>query len=482
MRTRSNLLAAASASLLLSACSTVFDVDVPDTELIKACVEDPSKSYKPRVPAPATNALFISTEASNVTLPGTFITSKELGTFSADVDFPDESKRVGSLINALSEKSNSEDPLEFLNRDKMLQQLKEQHSTLVSQGNEIWNSSVHQELMTTYNELVTSSEAPEKKFDVNELAAYQDALKDFGLRGGWFVYSYSAFAQIENISAQKDLTPEGRNLVTKALMQKATAGILVHAYLKAYFRNGQFVRVDWELGNPFLKALEALPADVRQTLEDIIPTAMLEKYNAELEKHLKGQIGKIADAGFVSRGGEALAIPPLTAKFDADEDSNFSLSKLEPELVGADIVRVTFEALGDALNRIPATSEATGITSKILVEAGKQLPDAGRIKIEGKKPPKVEDVMTNVESLSGQAHGVVSAGVGSAIRGINVAALNNEAVAKILESTAGTIVRKATERIAWCWYASIPAEENTKALSFIAQPAKWNSITIKVAY
>lgn len=478
MRTATDSIIVIATTMLLFGCSTTFDVDVPDPELIKSCVEDPRESYT-TTKVTATSTPFAPSKLSNVKPLNTFITNKQLGTESANVSLRDNSMLWQNLHDESLKEVFSQSSSKVLSAEE-----RERFTTyrgaikaLVMQGNDIWGDPIHQELMATYNELVEGKSASDKELDVEGLSKYHNSLKDYALRDGWLFYAYAAYEQIDS---------QNLSITNQALLQKFIGGMYIHAYLKAYFRNGKFIQANWNLGNPFLTALESLPEDAKEKLEKIISKDTLVQFNEELEKllqtYLKGEIGKIADAGFVSRGGDALAIPPVTATFDATQDKKFSISKLEPDVVGADIVRVTLEALGDAVNSIPGVSEATGVDSEILKETGNQLADAGKITIKGTNPPAVETVMANVENLSSKAHGMVSAAAGSALRGINITAMNNEAVAKILESTAGTIVRKATERIAWCWYVSIPAEENTKALSIFGQPAGWNNITVNVTY
>lgn len=450
-------------TLLLTACSATFQIDVPDPELIKACVKDPRSSYSAKDKHPKL-PLFKTDRPA-----GTFITNKQLTPGSADVTaaaFDYSQLYSGKKFGVLNQPK-------IMGTPEMHSYIATNFKVLVANGNDLWNNPVHQELMTTYNELVIGTPPAQKDIDADALKAYRDASKDFALRGGWLVYSLVAFDLIKSTQDKN---------AKAALTIKAIGSAYTHVYLKAYFRNGRFVQAKWDLGNPFLKAFEALPPEVKKKLAEIIPQKKFEEFNKKLEELLSGEIGKIADSGFVSRGGDALAIPPITASFDSKKQNRFSISSFEADTVGADIVRITFEALGDAISEIPAVSEATGVVSEVLIEAGKQLPDAGEIKINGASPPKVEDVMGNVERLSGKAHGMVSSSVGTAIRGINIASLNNEALAKILESTAGTIARKVTERMAWCWYASIPAEENKNPFSPLAQPHKWNSVKLKLNY
>lgn len=55
-----------------------------------------------------------------------------------------------------------------------------------------------------------------------------------------------------------------------------------------------------------------------------------------------------------------------------------------------------------------------------------------------------------IEAHSRKAEASVAGAVGKAIRGGSWGALNNEAVAKLVETAAGVVARHVTERAQWC--------------------------------
>ena len=65
------------------------------------------------------------------------------------------------------------------------------------------------------------------------------------------------------------------------------------------------------------------------------------------------------------------------------------------------------------------------------------------------------------------AEAAVSSAVGPAIRGAGWVGLNNEALARIIETIVAVTVRKVTEKAAWCWYAC-----DLAASTALTQPAE----------
>jgi hypothetical protein len=119
------------------------------------------------------------------------------------------------------------------------------------------------------------------------------------------------------------------------------------------------------------------------------------------------------------------------------------------------VVRVTFEALFDSMNRIPAVSGATGV--KFPKEyASVALPDFTKVVSTYRKGPTMNsEEFGEIDADGGKADALVSSAMANLIRGANIAALNNEALANTLTKIASTTARKVTERVTWCYYAVI---------------------------
>ena len=125
--------------------------------------------------------------------------------------------------------------------------------------------------------------------------------------------------------------------------------------------------------------------------------------------------------------------------------------------VAGNVTRVLVEAMFNSVQRLPALdANATGAQIFKAPYEKDNLPalDGIDAKCDSLKVTKAE--FEEATSLANGAHASVATAVGQFVRGVNVVALNNEPVAKVLESFAGTFSRKATERIGWCLYYALP--------------------------
>ena len=90
-------------------------------------------------------------------------------------------------------------------------------------------------------------------------------------------------------------------------------------------------------------------------------------------------------------------------------------------------------------------STATG-TSIDAAHNGLKVHDPAKSKVSA-------DDFAEVNRISNQAEAAVSSIITPAIRGAGWGSLNNEALAKLIETLVSVTVRKVTEKAAWCWYA-----------------------------
>jgi dsRNA-specific ribonuclease len=275
-------------------------------------------------------------------------------------------------------------------------------------------------LANTYNGLRSgdsaSTPAKSASFSYGEVREYVQLATTLTQNNGWQV-------------AKEDATSSDRNAYAAYL----------EAYIAAYFRNGEFGSVGFTLDD-FYKRFPQLT-----------------KFKKELDPELKAAettltFGKNGQGAFISRVGRHLQFPPLEINVDPTKHTVVTVSKIEYADVGADFVRVIVEALFDAHDQLPAVANATGVTSTLF----RASEEAIRLKDNSKtKPNLTADQFTQSASLANSAEGLAAAGTGQVIRGINIAALNNEALAKIIEAMVGSITRKATEKTTYCWFACV---------------------------
>jgi hypothetical protein len=184
----------------------------------------------------------------------------------------------------------------------------------------------------------------------------------------------------------------------------------IATYVKAYFRGGQFFSLDVDQG--------------------------------DLLKTLRQGLGS---QGFVTRSGAIYQFPAVDMRFDPVAGRATSGSDIEMASVASDLVRVVLEAVFDSRDRLPAVTGATGLS----------VPATGAaLKVhDPETSPISAERFGDVNGMANQSEAAVSAAVGPLIRGVGWTSLNNETLAKLIETFVAVTVRKVTEKAAWCWYA-----------------------------
>ena len=174
--------------------------------------------------------------------------------------------------------------------------------------------------------------------------------------------------------------------------------------------------------------------------------------------------GSVAADGFVTRGGASYSLPSIDVKLDPTAARPVQVTPIEFTAVGADLIRVLLHAIFDAHDGLPAASKATG--------TGIPKPDGLVVNTPGQKGHLSAEDFGSVEAFAGRVEGVTGAVVGRAVRGMSWIALNNEALAVLIETTLGVAARKFTEKACWCWYScGFGSSAHAPALS-AAPPAR----------
>jgi hypothetical protein len=183
-------------------------------------------------------------------------------------------------------------------------------------------------------------------------------------------------------------------------------------------------------------------------LSDAEAKALADKIIAELGNGDLGKDSKLhlltkLAGGFVTRGGKKLAFPDVDFTFIPFSENAFTVSKIDLVAVGADVVRVSLEALGDSIAQLPGTKDSTGCRSpNHLLDCY----DPANYNVTAEQFASVNKDAAAAESMVG---GIT----GKLVRGISWASLNNEAIARVIETASGVAARKAAEKLSWCLYA-----------------------------
>ena len=119
---------------------------------------------------------------------------------------------------------------------------------------------------------------------------------------------------------------------------------------------------------------------------------------------------------------------------------------MDPLIVANDLVRVFLEAVFDSFHGLPVVSSATAKELGHCVNDPERATSAASVHLS-------EENFAEVENWVNRGEAVTTALVGSAVRGAGWIALNNESLAGLLETMVGVLVRKTTEKAAWCVYS-----------------------------
>jgi hypothetical protein len=462
-------------SAVLSACTSTIQIQVPQSAIPKfaECMKNPTSSYvNPKAEKGASNVFGYSLPNVATLATGNdqlFVTNDLLPANTSLLSSNNQwADKFRSTFNATSG--------ELINT--------------AGEVDALWNHPVHQAFLKAYNELSKTASPPlqPQAVKANELLDYMKIVRSVTEKNGWRVFMVRSVVQLSEL-----IDSSADKKVIQLAAQKIIGSIFASTYLEAYFRNGQFAQLTWNLGNPLqmlqMIANDSSPQD-RQIIQKLLDAIKSVDPNAaaNLDKiintNLSGTIGKIATAGFVTRGGDSLAMPAISISLDlVKQPTPLSITKVDTNAILEDVVRVTFEALFDAMNYIPAVTSATGV--KLPDDyAAFDLPDFSKIKSAyvAEKSPMSADSFGKVDAYGGKVHALTASAMASLIRGINVVALNNEAIANTLTSVAATTARKVTERVCWCYFAVIESSDQGPNAGIYSHPLGDRTLTFDLKY
>ncbi len=234
--------------------------------------------------------------------------------------------------------------------------------------------------------------------------------------------------------------------IGNATTEDVRRAVFMEAYLKAYFRSGEFGDVQFRAADLFKEYpdLDKLDPALKAQLRDAVDA---------MQKH--AVFGKIGTGGFVTRVGTTYQIAPIQVTIDPTRKKVVSVSNVNYSATAADIVRVLLEAIYDAHDMLPAVWNATGVTANIRFVSlppgfeGLDVFDAKDPGVTTLSEPQFEKVTAFSNSMEGAATAVAT----QFIRGIGPVALNNESIAEVIETAIGVIARKVGEKASYCWYS-----------------------------
>jgi hypothetical protein len=240
------------------------------------------------------------------------------------------------------------------------------------------------------------------------------------------------------------------------LMAEALRGAFLAQYFRAYFRDGKFFQATVSTAALSEKAVE----QVLNALNDPgLDPDVINNAKAKVAALLASYCGSsghclltdmLGNEAFITRYGLAVQFAGIVAS--VADGSRFQVALSTPKLDewGPQLVRVFVEAVFDA-SEYPSVVPASGLSTACAAELGKYTK--GSINCLADATGDIKEALATLDRYGAQTEAVVSAAVGKIIRGVAIAALDNEAIAKSVETLAGVTARKILEKALWAhWH------------------------------
>jgi hypothetical protein len=255
---------------------------------------------------------------------------------------------------------------------------------------------------------------------------------------GWDSATVAALGQLRNANVSSADTIGSMSASQRLAFASLVRRSILYLYFKAYFRNGKILSLSMTsdalkrgLKERLSKTIKdetlrkAVEADIDSVAGDIVELLCKDE-----EKCLA--LGVIGETAFVTRGGKSYGFSGVEVTFDPFAEKKLSTNKIDKEAVIADLVRVFFEGLGDSELGVPAVKNSTACQNELLCA---EETDA--------------DNLAKVESIADRVESGAMALTAIAIRGGWLFSLNNEALAKSIQTGVAVAFRKGAEKAAW---------------------------------
>ena len=236
-----------------------------------------------------------------------------------------------------------------------------------------------------------------------------------------------------------------------SLAARSTAGneagklALYPLYFANYFRRGHFftVKIDTEaattvLRKQVLEGLNLKDGDLNKDQRDLVDKAVASLLGQVCKDAKCIVVDESGDGAFLNRAGQKFGFPTVDVSIVPGSNKGIEVTKLDQVQVVGDLTRIAWEATFDTImweaNLQPlANMKATACAI-----------DKGPFDCL-KKDDTRQDDLARLNAVADRTEGVTGAFAAKLVRGGALFALNNEAVAKLLETTASVWARKLAE-------------------------------------
>lgn len=275
--------------------------------------------------------------------------------------------------------------------------------------------------------------------------------------GGYDALTLAAYGELVKL-LEPPLSDRDIPLITQQTQEFNTARF-ISTYLRAYFRGGRLMQV--ALDTDALS--NNLGEDIAGKLKNDLPLTDLQKKQliAAIKAHLQSSCRapdgtdsdtcllsrSLGDDSFITRAGLSVQFAGASLTIGKNGKLNPALTYPQGTEFGPQLARVVLEAVFDSRSfPVPAVSNSTACKSGLFLAANCLSEPNTQA---DKNMISLAEQIKNLDMYAAQAEATITATTSQVIRGLSVAALNNEAIAKTLETMAGVSARKIVEKSLW---------------------------------
>lgn len=278
---------------------------------------------------------------------------------------------------------------------------------------------------------------------------HYQAIAHAGLSGGFEALAAASYQRLKEVGPS-DAEAAGLE------QQFVRAGTMA-LYLRAYFRGGQVIQVKLDTADILdklkkqvstdasgkVKEIAGLSEDQKKKISEAIGSA-LDDMDSKVQGLCRGGTSgndcfltrPLGKEVFVTRSGMKVGFSGWSVEIGSGGKAQVNSTHPSSTEVGPQLARVITEALFDGSPDavvVPAVADSTACTA---------FPDDC---VTDKNKAKI----AILDDYGNEVEGWVTSLAGQGLRLLGPTALNNEAIAKSLETTAGVVARKTLEQVAW---------------------------------
>lgn len=260
------------------------------------------------------------------------------------------------------------------------------------------------------------------------------------------------------------------------LSQELNTARFLATYYKAYFRGGHIFQISVDTKSLVDAGATSIEDRVDKALADAagIKNLTADQSKAvsgvfnQLKTDLGGELAKVSanlckegantstgvclltqplgNISFVSRAGITIQFVGESVTIGTNGKFTPSTTKISATVVAPQLAQVLWEGVFDSIPPyVPATANSTACVNKLYT---------GDLCVDKTTTKDVLDKISEVDADATSAETTTATITGYVIRGGWLFSLNNEAVAQAVETSAGEIARKTTEKLVWTHLSS----------------------------